>query len=355
MIRMGIVGLGYWGPNLLRVVSGLPDCEITALCDINPQLLRDFQRKLPSVKLATTCASEVFSREVVDAVIIATPTKTHFALAAEALGAGLHCFVEKPLATSAAECDELIALADSEGLSLCVGHVFLYSAPVAKLKEMVDNGDLGTLYYMSSTRRNLGPVRHDVSALWDLAPHDVSIMLDLMGCSPLRVSCNGLAYLSDTVHDVCVLSMHFPGNCMGTIHVSWLDPNKKREMTIVGSRKMVVYNDIDPLEKIKVFDHGVEKQPQCESFGDVQCSYRYGDTYSPRIQEVEPLKAEMRHFLDGILLGRQVRTDGRNGRDVVRVIEAADYSLHQGCGEVELGFNRRPRPRAARAVVGSAR
>jgi predicted dehydrogenase len=335
MIRIGIVGLGYWGPNLVRVLSGLRDCEVAAVCDLSPRRLKEFSERFPAVPV-TRDAGEILRHEVLDAVVIATPTKTHHRLARAALDAGLHVFVEKPLATSTEECEDLIELAEARRRVLFVGHVFLYSAPVAKLKEMVSGGELGELYYISSSRRNLGPVRHDVSALWDLAPHDISIMLELMEARAISVSCSGLAYLNPRIHDVCTLCIRFESNRMGIVHVSWLDPHKKREMTVVGSRKMAVYNDVEPLEKIKVYDTGVAGPTYCESFGEFQFSYRYGDTYSPRLAEVEPLKAECRSFLDCILHSAQPRTDGRNGLEVVRIIQAADLSLHDHFREVPL-------------------
>ncbi len=339
-IRVGIIGLGYWGPNLVRVLDGLPNCTLTALCDLNIERLKEYCDKFPTA-FGTTDVGKVLTRDAVDAVIIATPTKTHFQLAAEALSQGIHTFVEKPLATSSAECQTLIELADAQQLKLFVGHIFLHSAPVAKLKEMVLNDDFGEIYYMSSSRLNLGPVRHDVSALWDLAPHDVSIMLDLMGSVPVSVNCSGLAHLNKQIHDVCTLNMHFENNRMGIIHVSWLDPHKKREMTVVGSKKMAIYNDLEPLEKIKIYDNGVEYQngkgvsPE-DTFSDFQVSYRYGDMYCPRIVEVEPLKSELKNFVDCIVDNQRPKTDGRNGLDVVRVIEAADFSLRENLGDVEL-------------------
>lgn len=346
MIRLGVIGLGYWGPNLVRVLSGFRDCQVTVLCDLNAARLRDLCERFPGVR-GTRNVEEALGSHDVDAVVIATPTKTHFPLAKAALERGLHVFVEKPLAVSSDECESLVEIADAYDRTLFVGHVFLYSAAVVKLKEMVTRGELGELYYISSARRNLGPVRRDVSALWDLAPHDVSIMLELMGATPVSVSCSGLAHLNHEIHDVCSLSMTFEQKRMGIVHVSWLDPHKKREMTVVGSRKMAVYNDLEPLEKIKVYDHGVEGPMYSESFGEFQFSYRYGDTYSPRLAEVEPLKAECRAFLDAILTGVKPRTDGRNGLDVVRVIEAADLSLHSDHREVQVRKSSLPSRRLA--------
>jgi len=335
MIRIGILGLGYWGPNLARVLGGLDDCRVTAICDRSSDRLQRYARLFPDA-LATQESDQILDRDVVDAVVIATPTATHYGLASQALQQGIHTFVEKPLATTSAQCEQLIALAADNKVVLFVGHVFLYSAPVAKLKELVTSGELGDLYYISSSRLNLGPVRHDVNALWDLAPHDISIMLDLMDDSPVSVSCAGLAYLKDEVHDVCSLALHFHKKRMGMIHVSWLDPHKKRVMTVVGSKKMAIYDDIEPLEKIKVYDHSIDAPPHTDSFGEFRVSYRYGDTYSPRLEEVEPLKAECQSFLRCVIDGSRPRTDGHNGLKVVRVIEAAQSSLHNGNGRIEL-------------------
>ena len=338
-LRIGVIGLGYWGPNLVRVLSGLTNCTVTALCDLNPRRLEEFCNKFPTA-FGTADVSKVLTRDAVDAVVIATPTKTHFELASQALTQGIHTFVEKPLATSTAECETLIELAEANQATLFVGHIFLHSAPVAKLREMVLNKDFGDIYYMSSTRLNLGPVRHDVSAAWDLAPHDISIMLDLMGSAPVSVNCSGLAHLNHEIHDVCTLNMQFKNNRMGIVHVSWLDPHKKREMTVVGSKKMAIYNDLEPLEKIKVYDNGVQyekgSQSTGESYADFQVSYRYGDMFCPRINEFEPLKAELMNFIECIVEEKQPKTGGRNGLDVVRVIEAADFSLRENLGDVEL-------------------
>jgi predicted dehydrogenase len=204
------------------------------------------------------------------------------------------------------------------------------------LKELVSSGELGDIYYISSTRLNLGPVRHDVNALWDLAPHDTSIILELMGRSPISVSCSGLAYLDRRIHDVCNMTMQFPDNRIGMVHVSWLDPRKRRVMTVVGSNKMAVYDDIEPIEKIRVYDTGIHAATEASSYGEFLYSYRYGDIYSPRIQESEPLKAEIRGFVDSITTGTAPKTDGWNGLRVVEVIEAADRSLRDNGGHMPI-------------------
>lgn len=335
MIRIGVIGLGHWGPNLVRCFQESADCRVVYVCERDADKLRDVCGRFPDV-IGTTDDNDVFRRDRIDAAVIATPTRTHYPLAARALELGLHVFVEKPLATSVSECLELIASAEANRCVLFVGHVFLYAAAVAKLREIVSSGELGDICYISSTRLNLGPVRRDVNVLWDLAPHDTSIILELIGESPVSVGCSGLAYLDRSIHDVCNLTIQFPGNRIGIIHVSWLDPHKRREMTIVGSKKMAVYDDIEPLEKLRIYDNGVEAAPYSSSFGEFLYSYRYGDILSPRIVEVEPLKTEVRSFLDSIVTGTQPRTDGWNGLRVVEVIEAADLSLRDSGGQVPV-------------------
>lgn len=335
MIRIGIIGAGYWGPNLIRCFQESPECEVVYICDRDPRKLDHICSRFPKVT-GTTDDADVLCRDRIDAVVIATPTKTHYRLAKRALEAGLHTFVEKPLATRSDECADLIDCAEANGCVLFVGHVFLYSAAVAKLKDLVSSGELGDIYYISSTRLNLGPVRHDVNALWDLAPHDTSIILELMGCSPISVSCSGLAYLDRRIHDVCNMTMQFPDNRIGIVHVSWLDPRKRRVMTVVGSNKMAVYDDIEPIEKIRVYDTGVHAATEASSFGEFLYSYRYGDIHSPRIKESEPLKAEIRGFVDSITTGTAPKTDGWNGLRVVEVIEAADKSLRDNGGHMPI-------------------
>ncbi len=334
MIRTGIIGVGYWGPNLVRNFDGLPDCEVAVVCDRDATRLEHISKSFPGIR-ATTETNELFNRDL-DALVIATPTKTHHHLAKEALRRGIHTFTEKPLATTSSECQELIQLADLHGAVLFVGHVFLYSAPVVKLKEIVSSGELGELCYISSSRLNLGPVRQDVNSLWDLAPHDVSIILELMGAMPRSVSCSGLAYLNDSVHDVCNLTLHFDDKKMGMVHVSWLDPCKRRVMTIVGSKRMAVYDDTEAVEKIKIYDHGIDASAGTDPLGKFQYGYRYGDTYSPRLKEVEPLKTECQSFIECIVKGVRPKTDGQNGLEVVQVIEAADCSLHDSSTKIAV-------------------
>jgi predicted dehydrogenase len=285
---------------------------------------------------ATNNVDEILTQDRVDAVVIATPTRTHYHLAKKALGKGIHVFTEKPMATSVAECEDLIGLSKKNERILFVGHIFLYNASVLKLKEYIRKGELGNISYVCSSRLNLGPVRNDVNALWDLTTHDISILLYLIESEPIGVNCQGLAYLNSKIHDVCTATVHFENGCMAILHSSWLDPNKVRTMTIVGDKKMALYNDIEPLEKIKIYEKGVDKPAYTDTFGEFQISYRYGDTFSPRIVEVESLRAECQHFLECVEQGLEPRTGGMNGLKVVKVLTAADHSLHNGGGRVSL-------------------
>ncbi len=334
MIRVGVIGLGYWGPNLVRCFNELSDCKVTMVCDTDFDRLTKLTDRFPGI-IPTENVNNVLFGGRVDAVVVATPTRTHHELASAALAQGLHTFVEKPLATSSSECLDLIQRAAAKQCQLFVGHVFLHSAPVMKLRELIVSGELGDVCYLSSTRLNLGPVRHDVNSLWDLAPHDVAIALHLLGDQPTSVTCSGLAHLSPGVHDVCNLTMHFEGNRMSIVHVSWLDPHKKRVMTVVGSKKMAVYDDLEQ-EKIKVYNKGVDAPSHSADFGEFQFSYRYGDSYSPWLHESEPLKAECAEFIRCIVEGDRPLTDGQNGLQVVQVLEAAEQSLGLSGGCVKL-------------------
>ena len=338
MIRIGIIGVGYWGPNLLRTFSNLPESELTAICDLNEDRLKYTSKLFPDVYI-TKDANDLLNKKRIDAVVIATPTKTHYALTKLALEKGIHVFVEKPLATRTTECEELIQIAEANNLILFVGHVFLYNTAINKIKELIDQNELGNLCYISAKRLNLGPVRHDVNVLWDLAPHDLSIILDLVGRLPVAVNCQGLAYLSKNVHDVCVLTLNFEPKCMAIIHVSWLDPNKTRLITIVGENKMAVFDDNEPLEKIKIYNKKVEIPTYSDSYAEFQFSCQYGDTTAPWLKQIEPLKTQCQHFLDCVIKGKTPKTDGINGLEVVKVLEAATISLQNGSGLVEVNHN----------------
>ncbi len=333
---IGVVGLGYWGPNWVRNLHQLGcACRVVA-CDLD-QKRREHVMGLYSGVEGSSQFDELLEDPDIDGVVIATPVSTHFPMAKKALLAGKSALVEKPLAMSAAQAAELIKIAREQGRTLMVGHTFEYSAPVLKVRELIDSGELGEIFYISSIRANLGLFQHDVNVAWDLATHDISIILMLMGGRvPEAVSCQGQSHYKRGVEDVALLSLHFARNVIAFIHVSWLDPNKIRRTTIVGSRKMLVYDDTAPQEKIRIYDKGVDVHPYYDTFGEFQFSYRYGDIMIPRIDETEPLKAECEHFVDSILNGRAPRTDGLSGLRVVSVLEAANLSLKKGGATVPV-------------------
>ena len=329
MIRIGVVGLGYWGPNLVRCFSDLPNCKVTAVCDESCEQLLRIKDRYPSIRPIENLDA-LLDRDLVDAIVIATPTETHFDLATRALESDMHVFVEKPLAKTVHECRLLVDTANKRNRTLFVGHVFLYAAPVLKLRELIESDELGNINYISSRRLNLGPVRKDVSVLYDLAPHDISMMLYLLDQKPLSVTCTGFGRLNPGIQDVCNLTMFFEDNRMSIIHVSWLDPRKERVVTVVGDNKMAIYDDLQQ-EKVKIFDTGIDKPKGASGdFADFQLSYRYGGSSCPFIQEHEPLKAECAEFLRCIDEGDVPVTDGVNGLNVVEVLEAANQSINLG-------------------------
>jgi predicted dehydrogenase len=325
MTKIGIIGVGYWGPNLVRNFDSIPDCELVSICDLDPRSIENITSRYPDVN-SYDDVDKMIANEELDGVVIATPTATHHGLAKKALEAGLHVFVEKPLTVTTEESQELIDIADQRGLVVFVGHIFLHSAPVMKLRELIASGELGEISYISCRRLNLGPVRSDVSALYDLATHDISIVLHLLGEQPTTVCCQGLDHIKTDVHDVVNLTMKFPNNKMGMVHCSWLDPRKERVITVVGDQKMAVYDDLGE-EKIRVYDKGVNLHSKSGDFAEFQLSYRHGDMYSPWIKQQEPLRSECSEFVRCIVEGDTPRTGGVNGLQVVEVLEAANSSL----------------------------
>ena len=325
-LSLGIVGCGYWGPLLIRNFVNLPNCSVAAICDGNEARLKHVRALYPSVSCVTDY-NKLFTDFDLDAIVIATPVKSHYPLAKASLLAGKHTFIEKPMAASSAECEELISLAESRGLTLMVDHTFLYSAAVRKIVDIVDAGDIGDIRYINSRRLNLGLFQKDINVAWDLAPHDISIILHILGEFPVSVNCQGNAHVTPQVEDVTNMSLMFRHKRFATIQSSWLEPRKIREMTIVGSRRMIVYDDLQTHEKIKVYDVRVERPPHYDTFAEFQYSYHYGDSYIPHIQQEEPLKAVCQHFLECIETGVTPTTSGRCGFEMVRILEAASASL----------------------------
>jgi predicted dehydrogenase len=273
-----------------------------------------------------------------EAVVIATAVKLHHPLAKASLLAGKHTFIEKPMACTSDQCEELIEIARKKGVVLMTGHTFLYSPAVRKIKEIVESGDIGEIRYISARRLNLGLFQKDINVAWDLAPHDISIIQYIMGEQPVTVNCRGSAHITPGVEDVTTMCLSFRKQQTAIIHSSWLDPRKVREMTIVGSRRMIVYDDVAPLEKIRIFDARVERPPHYDTFGEFQYAYHYGDVYVPYIKQEEPLKVECQHFLDCIRQGTTPVTDGKQGLELVQILEASSESLQRGGGPVQLPF-----------------
>ncbi len=328
-IKVGVVGCGYWGPNLVRNFRSLPGCELKTMCDISPDRLEHLKGLYPEVK-AEMNYQRMLGDASVEAVAVATSVKMHFPMAKAALQAGKHTLIEKPMAASAAQCEELIQIAQQNGLVLMVGHTFLYSPAVKKIKEIVDRGDLGQVRYICSRRLNLGLFQKDINVAWDLAPHDISIILHLLGEFPESVNCSGSAHVTPGIEDVTSMCLRFSHDRSAIIHSSWLDPRKVREMTIVGSKRMVVYDDVAQQEKIRIFDARVERPPHYDTFAEFHYAYHYGDTYAPYLKQEEPLKSECQHFIDCIRESKIPLSNGLRGLELVKILEACTASLHQG-------------------------
>ncbi len=324
-VRVGVIGTGYWGPNLLRNLHYLPDSEVVAVADKRDERL-DHVRSLYS-SLETTNDYQDFFDMGIQAVVIATPPATHYNIAMDCLKHGLHTFIEKPLTLDSAHGQELVDYAEANNLVLMVGHTFEYNSAVRKVKEIIDSGDIGDILYIDSVRVNLGLFQRDLDVVWDLAPHDLSILNYLIGQDPISIRADGGANIFPGKTDVAYLHIDYPDNILAHVHVSWLDPSKVRRTTIVGSKKMLVYDDLENLEKIKIYDKGVEALPYTDSYGDFQCSYRYGDVTAPYIHFTEPLRIECQHFIDCINNGTTPLSDGWSGLRVVRLLEAAERSL----------------------------
>ena len=325
-ITVGVIGCGYWGPLLVRNFRCLPDCRLKTVCDVNSARLNHVSTLYPDIERITQ-PQQFLNGCDLDAVVIATPVTNHYSLAKASLLAGKHTFIEKPMATSSAECEELIEIAQRNGLVLMLDHTFLYSAPVQKIAEIVQAGDLGEIRYVNCRRLNLGLFQKDINVAWDLAPHDISIILYILGESPIAVNCQGNAHITPGIEDVTNMSLFFPRKRFATIQSSWLEPRKIREMTVVGTRRMIVYDDLRTVEKIRIYDARVERPPHYDTFAEFQYSYHYGDSYIPHLQQEEPLKVACQHFIDCIGTLSQPLTGGREGLEMVRILEAATASL----------------------------
>ena len=334
-LSVGVIGCGYWGPNLIRNFRSLPDCRLKSICDVREDRLRHLKSLYAEVETETNM--EVLLNDAsLNAIVVATSVKYHFPMAKASLLAGKHTLIEKPLAASIEQCEELIAIAKKQGLVLMVGHTFLYSPAIRKIKEIVDRNDIGEIRYISARRLNLGLFQKDINVAWDLAPHDISIILYIMQESPYSINCRGAAHITPGIEDVTSMNLHFANEKSATIQSSWLDPKKVREMTIVGSERMIVYDDVAPQEKIKIFDVHVKRPPHYDTFAEFHYAYHYGDIYSPYIKQDEPLKTECQHFLDCIRNGRTPITSGTKGLEVVRILEASSASIKLNGAPIDL-------------------
>jgi predicted dehydrogenase len=346
-IRVAVVGAGYWGPNIIRNLQENPDCDLVAICDRDPQKLsligKRFKGKIPLVQDFNVLLQD----DTLDAVAIVTEIHSHYPLAQQALEAGKHVFVEKPLATTAAQCFALGQLAEKHNRVLMVGHTFVYNPAVNALKRIVESGALGELYYMHAQRLNLGRIQTNINALWSLAVHDIAIALHLFGEQPTWVRAWGNAFITPSVEDVTFLNIQFPSGRLANIHASWLDPEKKRQVTLVGSKQMVVYDDVSLDRKITIYDKGIDKVltdtelAEYKDFSEFQLLTRTGDVSIPHLNFTEPLKIEMQHFMDCIQgKVKQPITGWRAGYAVVKVLEAAQESLNHAGIPIELNWEK---------------
>jgi predicted dehydrogenase len=333
-VRVGVVGLGYWGPNLVRNLVELPDFELVAICDSDAAPLKKLGRRYPAVRMCEDF-DEILEDDDIEAVVIATPVGTHFELASAALSAGKHVFVEKPLAASTCESASLIRLAADAGLVLMPGHTFLYSPPVNAVRDLIQSGELGDIYFISMSRVNLGLHQKDVSVVWDLGPHDFSILRYWLGETPTHVAAMSRACILPQIPDVAFINLEFGSGTLAHAELAWLAPGKLRRTTVVGSEKMVLYDDTSN-EPVRIFDAGVDL-PDPQSFGEYRLTYRTGAIVSPPVAAVEPLSLELADFCSAVRLGIEPRSSALLGHEVVRMIEAVDASIEVSGARVAVG------------------
>jgi predicted dehydrogenase len=328
-LRIAVIGCGYWGPNHVRTFAELPGVDVVAIADFDDQRLEQMRVRHPQIRHFVHDYRDLFDLEL-DAVVICTPPETHFEIARASLQNGLDVFVEKPLATNTLQAQRLVELADSTGRVVMVGHIGAYNSAVVTLRSMIQRGSLGHVAYIDAVRAGLGLFHPTLNVVWDLAPHDIAIFLFLFGESPTSVCARGIACVEQSVEDVAYMTLTFPSGVLAHARLSWLDPCKMRRITVVGNRKMAVFDDLESHEKLKIYDKSVASIRRTESFGDFQFAYHYGSVISPFIRQEEPLRVECLHFIECVLERKTPLTDVRNGLEVVKVIEAAQRSLREG-------------------------
>lgn len=338
MISVGVVGAGYWGPNLVRNFWEISDTEVLMCCDVRQQRLEFIKKRYPSIEI-TTNYDHMLENGRIDAIAIATPAQSHFYLAKKALEHNKHLLIEKPITLSSEEAKELIELAEKKNRIIMVGHIMEYAGAVESIKEAFEQGDLGQVYYLDSVRVNLQPFRDDVNVLWDLAPHDISMAMYLLGKDPISTTVIGESYVSDLQENIAFGVLRFPDNVLSHFHLSWLAPMKLRQTIIVGSKKMVVYDDVDPIAKLKMFDKGVDISSDPKGLTERQMIIRKGNMYCPTVDTREPLMKEVYHFIDCIKNNKVPHSDGLEGWKVVKVIEAMQKSMRSGGKEVQIDLS----------------
>ena len=334
-MKVAVIGAGYWGPNLIRNFLQIDGIDGVIACDRDEARLAKMRKQFYGIETANDYA-EVINRSDVHIIVIATPVSSHHEIAKAALLAGKHCFIEKPMTASSAEAEELIALAEEKKLKLFVDHTFIYTGAVRKMKEIITSGRLGDIYYFDSVRINLGLFQHDVNVIWDLAPHDLSIMDFLLDQQAVSVSATGACHVGNGLEDIAYLTLMFENNLIAHFHVNWLAPMKIRKTLIGGTKSMIVFDDTEASEKVKIYDKGIDVTTR-EGVYDTLVQYRTGDMLSPKLDPTEALAAGTRHFVDCILNDKQPITDGRAGLNVVRILEASEESIKNGGKLIELG------------------
>lgn len=335
MATVGVIGCGYWGPNLIRNFNQIPEVKIKYACDLDGKRLQHIQSLYSEIQV-TKDYREILKDNSVDAVCIATPVHTHFPLAKDALLSGKHVLIEKPLTACVKEAEELIELSERNKKVLMVDHTFEFTVAVNKIKEIIERNELGNIFYINSDRLSLGLFQKDINVVWDLAPHDISIMIYVLRMNPISVSAQGQSHILKGIEDVSMVKVQFPQNIIAFLRLSWLDPCKVRKMTIVGSQKMLVYDDVEQIEKIKIYNKRVDVPKYYDTFGDFHFSYKYGDIHIPFLTDIEPLKMVCAHFYESFSSGNQPRTHGGVGLKVVKVLEAAQQSIKQNGKEIEI-------------------
>lgn len=324
-MKAAVIGAGYWGPNLIRNFLSLDDIEGVVACDKDASRLDRMRRQFPGIETSSD-HMDVIARPDIDLVAIATPVSSHFEIAKLALNTGKHCFIEKPITSSVAEARELVELAEAKGLTLFVDHTFIYTGAVRKMKEIITSGRLGDIYYFDSVRVNLGLFQHDVNVIWDLAPHDLSIMDYLLEEKPVAVSAIGSCHVGNGLEDIAYLTLTFESDLIAHFHVNWLAPLKIRKTLIGGTRSMIVYDDTEASEKVKIYDKGIDVTTR-EGVYNTLVQYRTGDMVSPKLEQDEALAVGTRHFVDCVKEKKRPTTDGQSGINVVRILEASELSI----------------------------